>query len=239
LNPLASYQFDRAGPVWADEYGFRVLAIQPPGWADPPPPAEEYRPTALARRIVAWLDGIGIARTAYAGYSWGASIGCHLAVIAPERLSALVLLDAGYTDFQDQPGFREVTLEEATARIRERGMRFESWEAAVAELGPPARDAFREDQGAVVPLVPPEAAAAAGQGVVVERPSETLPRLGETGLPVLLVVATATLASLGEGPLARFCRAVPHAEIVTLESSHDLLRDAPDETIRIVGDFLA
>jgi hypothetical protein len=38
--------------------------------------------------------------------------------------------------------------------------------------------------------------------------------------------------------LAAFRAAVPQAEVHTLHSRHDLLADAPDETIRLVGDWL-
>ena len=34
----------------------------------------------------------------YVGWSWGASIGVHVAAGHADRLTALVLLDAGHTD---------------------------------------------------------------------------------------------------------------------------------------------
>ena len=39
-----------------------------------------------------------IRRATFAGFSWGAFVGCRLAALAPERLSALVLLEGGHVD---------------------------------------------------------------------------------------------------------------------------------------------
>ena len=55
---------------------------------------------------------------------------------------------------------------------------------------------------------------------------------------MLLVAATETLERLGREPLERFRAAVPHGEVVTVESGHDLLADALDETVAAVGDFV-
>jgi len=37
----------------------------------------------------------------------------------------------------------------------------------------------------------------------------------------------------------RFRAAVPQAELRTIESSHDLLADAPEETIQLVAEWLS
>lgn len=52
---------------------------------------------------------------AYVGWSWGESIGVHLAARHSELLTTLVLLDAGHTDVQNTPGWEELTLEERIA----------------------------------------------------------------------------------------------------------------------------
>jgi pimeloyl-ACP methyl ester carboxylesterase len=53
---------------------------------------------------VSLVDALGIERAAFVGHSRGAMIGARLAAAAPGRLSALVLLDAGYGDAAEQPG---------------------------------------------------------------------------------------------------------------------------------------
>ena len=250
LNPFAPWQLDEAGPIWAERYGFRVLAISPPGWETPPLPTPEYRPTALAARIAALLDALELTRVAFIGFSWGASIGCHFAAAYPERLSALVLLDAGYTDFQDFSAAPEREIEEVASEVRAQGrfasmddyldamrVRVRAWRPALEER---SRPAVEERVGAVVVRASPEAVAAAGHGVYVERPSGTLPALGRLDAPTLLVTASDTIAQDGaQRALERFRTAVPHAEVHELESGHDLLADAPEETIDLVGSWLA
>ena len=251
LNVSAHVHFVEAGPRWADEYGLRVLAVEPPGWGAPPLPADDYRPTVLVARIVELLDRLELERVSYVGWSWGASIGVHLAKRVAERLSALVLLDAGYTDLQDQPGYEEKeaaltsewlahaaaakwpSWEDVLAFARQRTR---AWRPALEER---ARASMREDDGLITPLAAPEAFAAAAHGVAQERPSSTLSALGQLDLPILLVVASETVANeWAARGLQRFRAAVPHADVRQIDSGHDLLADAPNATIQAVGDWL-
>ena len=250
LNMYAHAHLAEAGPVWAEEHRLRVLAPSPPGWETAPLDPERYRPRALARLIVGLLDALELERAAYVGYSWGASIGCHLAALAPARLNVLVLLDAGYTDFQDQPAFEEKTLEELAGELRDELARFDwaayvdaqraryrSWRPALEQR---VRAGVREVDGALVPRVAPEVLAAAARGVIVERPSSTLTALGSLDVPILLIAAGDTLENeWARRALERFRAAVPRAEVETLpDSGHDLLADAPQATIRLVGEWL-
>jgi len=182
----------------------------------------------------------------FLGWSWGATIAAHLGALAPEGLAALVLLDAGYTDLQDDRRFRERSLDELHEEFGAVPARFGSWdaylEAARARtrtwrpaLEGRARAAMREEDDAVVPLVAPDTIAAAFHGVAVEPPSAALAAIR---CPVLLIAASETVAELGEQPLARFRAAVPHAEVVTLASGHDVLADALEPTIDTVGEFV-
>lgn len=158
-----------------------------------------------------------------------------------------MLLDAGYTDLQDDPRFEVRSLDELRQEFRAAALRFDSWdaylEAARARprtwrpaLEARARAGMREEDGAVVQVVDPGTGAAAFHGVAAEPPSAVL---ADISCPVLLVVATETVANLGERPLQRFSAAIPHGEVVTLDSGHDLLADARDETLDAVGDFVA
>ena len=251
LQPAAAWRLDEPGRAWAAA-GFCVLGASPPGWETPALEREEYRPTALAARIVCLLEELALDRVAYVGFSWGATIGCHLAVTAPERLSALVLLDAGFTDFQDTPGFEQPTFEQMLEQNRAFG--FETWEAVMEAmqartrvwrpgLEAANRSAFHEVDGKIVPKivarVAPEAMAAAALGVMVEQPSLTLPELGRLELPVLLVASTGTVGTdWGRAALERFREHVPSADVLELDSGHDLLADAFEETISAVASWL-
>jgi pimeloyl-ACP methyl ester carboxylesterase len=250
LNPSAHAQLGEAGPAWAKEFGLRVLCVSPPGWETDPLPPERYRATALADLAVAALDALGFERAAFAGFSWGASIGCHLAARAPERLNALVLLDAGYTNFQDQPDFESTTLEATIDEVRSRSLEFESWAEVYAMFKQRARSwrpaleervraGMIERGGVLAPRVAPETAGAAWHGVVAEPPRDAIPALADNDVPILLLTASETIGEeWAAQALQRFRVAVPRADVVEVDSGHDLLADAPQETIRIVGDWL-
>jgi pimeloyl-ACP methyl ester carboxylesterase len=241
LSVHAHAHFDEAGPLLAERYGLNVLAVEPPGWTSPAPAAEEYRPSVLAQRALEQVDS-----GAFVGWSWGGSIGAHVGALGSERLTGLVLLDAGFTDLQDAPDFEQRGFKDVLAGLRAEEFRFDSWESYFdfargrvrgwrPQLEARARAAMREEDGWIVPRAAPEAFAGAWVGVAAERPSEALSRIR---CPVLVVAATETLERFGEGPLERFRVRVPHAEIVTVESGHDLLADALVQTIDVVGEIM-
>jgi pimeloyl-ACP methyl ester carboxylesterase len=194
---------DDAAPVWADEYGFRVLAADLPGFgrARPGDPAHA-RPSELARLVELALDELGIARFALVGFSWGGTIGCR---IEPRRLEALALLDIGYQSEQGEPPTREQ----------------------------------RRAETADADFVDPEFAAAALYGVDVEPPTDMLEGLGEAGIPVLLLAATEPQVERRAADLARFRAALPLSDVHLIAGAgHNLLADAPEETTRLVGEWL-
>jgi pimeloyl-ACP methyl ester carboxylesterase len=250
LNPFGALALNEAGPIWADEYGLRVLAISPPGIGETSAlPAEAYLLSRLSDLVVRLLDALELGRVAYVGFSWGASIGCHLAARAPERLRAFVLLDAGYDDVPDDG--RELEGRIADMQAMQNDFRFPSWEAFLAaarERRPrwrPALEAqlragMREEGGEIVPTAAPDAAGAALHGVIVEPPTAQLDAVGESGLPVLLLTSGERAGDdEGRAAVKRFQVSVPQAEIVHLQDAgHDLLADEPDRTIRAVGEFL-
>jgi 3-oxoadipate enol-lactonase/4-carboxymuconolactone decarboxylase len=246
LNPFGALQLNEAGPAWAKR-GFRVLSIAAPGIADSRPfvDLEGYRPSRLARLVVELADALAIERFAYVGWSWGASIGVHLAVHRPERLLALVLLDAGHTDI---PGDAGISLEDLLAQARAQPPRysFPSWGAflgAARHEHPVWRPALEErllagmveQDGAVVARGDREAVAAAWHGLLKEQPSSAHAALGQLDLPILLVLATRNPTA---EETARFRELVPRARLLEIDSRHDLLADAPEETTSLVADWL-
>ncbi len=246
LNPFGALQLNEAGPAWADR-GFRVLSIAAPGVADSRSLAdrEGYRPTRLADLVVLLADSVGLDRFSYVGWSWGASIGVHLATRHADRLEALVLLDAGHTDI---PGDPDEKLDDVLAEIGDQHVRyrFESWDAFLEDaresrpnwrpaLEERLRAGMHEEEGVVVARSDPRAAAAAWHGLVQEQPSSTHEALGELDLPIQLVLASRNDAA---AETEAFRAVVPRAEIVTIESGHDLLADAPEETTSLVADRL-
>lgn len=83
------------------------------------------------------------------------------------------------------------------------------------------------------------ALAAAIWGAEREPPSEGLPALGVSGLPVLLVVATEPPQPERDAALARFVRLVPHATVVPIEGAgHVVVDDAPEAVATAVVGWL-
>jgi 3-oxoadipate enol-lactonase len=250
LTPFCALHLNQAGPAWAETYGQHVISISPPGVETDALPPEAYTLPRLAALVVDLLDALGLERAAYVGYSWGASIGCHLGALRADRLSSLVLLDAGYQDVPADGKTLDERIEDA--RESQAGFRFDDWEGLFAtareaggrwssEREERLRAGMREEGGQLVVAASPEAAAAALHGVISDPPTEQLEALGRTGLPMLLVTSGDRAGDEeGQAAVARFREAVPQAEVVHIpHSGHDLLADAPTETIRAVGEFLS
>src|SRR4051812_35104424 len=71
--------------------GFRAIAVDLPGFgAAPVAPG----PQAAWEDVLGALDELGVERAALVGNSFGAAVALRVAVVAPERVSALVLLSA-------------------------------------------------------------------------------------------------------------------------------------------------
>ena len=213
----SSADYADIAPELASRLGVRVVAIDGPGHADSAArTAEAFRPSALAGLAIEVLDELEVARAAFLGFSWGATVGCWFAALNPERTGALVLVEGGHLDFADLPGFRtdcslDEFVSEAEVVATSEGAGFGSYTPAVA--------------GAMV------------YGLCAEPATATYARLAAAGTPILFLGAEADERSAS---LERLARLVPQTEIVQAPtSSHELLRDAPEEVARAVGDWLA
>lgn len=57
------------------------------------PHVEAMSLESMAHSVIAWLDAMGISSCAYLGHSLGGKVGMELALLAPERISRLVVAD--------------------------------------------------------------------------------------------------------------------------------------------------
>jgi pimeloyl-ACP methyl ester carboxylesterase len=211
-----------------------VISIAPPQHFDEP---DAYRPSALARYV---LEVTVLDRFTFIGHSWGASIGVHLAANHPEHVDTLVLLDAGHTDVRPIDSRDELVREFESDQA---AFAFVSWDAYFdwvrtrvrdwrPSLEPRYREGMAEENGRIVPHANPRAAAWALYGVSVEPPSAELARIEA---PVLLILAR---ENDDTDALARFKEAQPGARIEVVDAGHDIPEDAPEETVRLVAEFL-
>jgi pimeloyl-ACP methyl ester carboxylesterase len=245
IAPRASMAINEAGP-WLADHGLRVVALDAPGFGKSPAlePAG-YHPHALAALVPQLLDALGVERAPFVGFSWGGDIGCHVAARHAERLSGLVILDAGYSDPPFDPGqpFEQyVTENEATraetirpswdAVFDEARERHRRWSPAIEAS---VRAGRREEGGRIVPSGDPRVMAAVESGIAQAPPSTTRAGLAASGLPVLLVVSD----DAAEADLAQFAADVPQAEIHQPGGlGHDVLIDGGPEIVHFLGAWL-
>jgi pimeloyl-ACP methyl ester carboxylesterase len=186
------------------------------------------------------LEVARLERFAFIGHSWGASIGVHLAASHPQQVDALVLLDAGHTDVRRIDSRDELVREFESEQA---AFGFDSWDAYFdwveervrdwrPSLEPRYREGMTEENGRIVPRANPRVAAWALYGVSVEPPSAELARIKA---PILLILAG---NNDDADALERFKKAQPNARIEVVDSGHDIPEDAPEETVRLVTEFL-
>jgi pimeloyl-ACP methyl ester carboxylesterase len=199
-----------AGPLLAEEYGLRVLSLDAPGFGQSPPTeVAGYRPRALVDLVPPLLEALELDRVAFAGYSWGGDVGCHLAARHPSSLTALVLLDSGFSDPPLDPSLSFERRNERNDAI------------------------WQQTDG---PTVPAWVVAAVEHGMAHAPPSATRPELAESGLPIMLVAAgdapEADLAQFAaDVPQVEIVRAEA--------TGHDVLVDGWPCVVHLVGAWLA
>jgi pimeloyl-ACP methyl ester carboxylesterase len=256
LNPFGPLDLIEAGPMWAETYGFRAIGVSAPGTGESDPLADpdDYRPSRLAALLLRLMTALEIPRAAVGGFSWGASVAVHAAVGAPDRISALALLEGGYFDPSDERDYTRRPLEQVTADFRRRQAAFrfpdvETYLGAVTNERS-NRDAQRERyraaihvvDGEVVPRSSADAAAAALFGMEAEPTRDVLAALADTRVPVLLAASAEIVGAEEESAIAlqRFRNQVRHAEIELIDrAGHDVLAEAPVPTAQVVGGWLS
>src|SRR3954454_14503886 len=89
---------DHLGPLAAA--GYRVVAIDLPGFGDAELPPGEQAPW---QDVLGAMDELGIERAALVGNSMGGAVALRVALVAPERVSALVRVAALPTGLDPSP----------------------------------------------------------------------------------------------------------------------------------------
>ena len=173
---------EHLGPL--AEAGFRAVAPDLPGFGEAPAPQDEDAPWQDVLRI---MDELGIERAALVGNSFGADVALRVALVAPERVSALVLCGARAPGVEPSPELEAAW--EAEGAAMERG----DIEAAVAAVVdawtlPGAPEELRELVGAMqrraLELQSAETGAVEAPDPLDERPDG----LAEIDVPALAVV---------------------------------------------------
>jgi pimeloyl-ACP methyl ester carboxylesterase len=226
---------DQVGP-FADA-GWTVVQADLPGFGETPPPG---RPVALWAALRDLLDHLGADRAVVVGASLGGRAAVDLALAAPSRVQALVLVGSGLAGHP----FREPALfdlwDQSEGAI-ERGdhleaarVEIDTWVVGVGR-GPSAVDPDVRRRVEAMLL----AAYAHGEVDLDEPDPPAAARLGEVAAPALVVVGThdrpdihAMAGALAEG--------IPAAERAELAGTAHLPNmERPAEFNRVVLEFLA
>lgn len=78
----------------------RVIQVDLPGHGQSDRRPGDYTPAGVARTVLKVLDALGVKRASVVGHSWGCSVALALALMAPERVDRLVLVDGWVFDDQ-------------------------------------------------------------------------------------------------------------------------------------------
>jgi pimeloyl-ACP methyl ester carboxylesterase len=243
-------------PILTGAYGLRVLAPDAPGHGRSPElPPEGYRPSALAKLVADLLTVLGLAKAAFVGFSWGASIGCAFAALYPQKTRQLALIDGGYVDFADLPDF-DPTADLATlvAKAREEADTdsYPSWDAYFAAesaalrrwtpaLADAHRSTMREEGGRIVPILDPRVVGATRYGNYQEPTVSTHERLRAAGTPILLMTPTEQrmFGNVAREAIARFQANVSQLRVHRMPGDvHDLVSHAAPDVAAVVGSWL-
>jgi len=93
--PEFSYAWHKQMPALAAA-GFRALAPDQRGYArsDKPPQVRDYRVEELAADVAALVESTGCEKAAVIGHDWGGIVAYYTAMLHPERVDRLVVINA-------------------------------------------------------------------------------------------------------------------------------------------------
>ncbi|MBI3989430.1 MAG: alpha/beta fold hydrolase [candidate division NC10 bacterium] len=222
-------------PFFVDQW--QVIAADTRGHGESSKPPGPYSIELFARDWHALLDDLGIEKTVLLGLSMGGAISMQLAVLQPERIRALVLVDTW--GGPDRPDFEFARLmEERIALAQTKGMRAYAEAAVQSAFSEGYRksnpQAIQEFIEARVNL-PIEPVIAATRACVA---FNLLNRLHEIQAPTLVLVGSEdilTPPSLSKAIVER----IPHAVYREIPGSgHVLPVEKPEEFRAAVAEFL-
>jgi len=114
-SPLSSVQYTAAYPLLAAK-GFRAIGVDLPGFGQSDPPPAPPHINDYAQAILTVMDQLQITRSHVVGHHTGSKVATALGVMAPDRVTRLVLHGAAPMNAVEQDQFRQhVQTEQAFA----------------------------------------------------------------------------------------------------------------------------
>ena len=92
--PELAYSWRHQLPA-LDDAGFRAIApdLRGYGRTSAPPCVADYRISELIADVHSLLDALGLEQAAFVGHDWGALILWHMAMLAPQRIERMIILN--------------------------------------------------------------------------------------------------------------------------------------------------
>ena len=251
-NPTSSYLWRNVIPHVAATH--RCLAPDLIGMGESgKAPDGSYRFVDHARYLDSWLDGMGLVRdVTFVVHDWGSALGFHWARRNPERVRALVYMEAlvqpvTWADWPEaarkifqamrSPAGEELVLDKNVfvERILPASVLRGLTEAEMAIYRKP----YLEGGESRRPMLtwPRQIPIEGEPADVVEIVNQYGRFLSKSSLPKLFV--NTDPGSILTGAQREFCRTWPHQEEVTVKGSHFLQEDSPHEIGRAIAAFLA
>ncbi len=244
---LCLHGFTGSAATWAPFAGrwagWRIVApdLIGHGASDAPADPARYRMERAVADLTALLDALAVARAAVLGYSLGGRVALHLALLAPERVEALILesVSPGIDDPEERAA--RVQSDEALAASIERdGVEafVEYWESiplfATQRRLPP--DVFARQRAQRLANRPHGLAnSLRGMGAGAQSPLRS--RLGEIRAPTLLIAGE--LDEKYRSLAMEMARLIPRARTAIIPGAgHATHLERPDDFARAVGDAL-
>ena len=203
-------------PPLADA-GFRAVALDLPGFGEATVSDGEQAPWS---DVLATMDELAIGRAALVGNSFGAAVALRVAVVAPERISALVLVSAPAPGIE--PSAELEALWEAEESALERGDVEGAVRAVVEGWTTPDSPAALRHRVAAMQRRAFELQRAAGPVAEAPDPLDEQPEaLADIAVPALVAVGESDLQDFRRGAEA-LAQALPRSRLVTIEGARHL-----------------
>jgi pimeloyl-ACP methyl ester carboxylesterase len=241
-DALLLHGIGHAGRQWdffarAVDRRLRLVAPDARGHGDSTKPADGYAYADFVSDIVAILDALGLARVVLVGHSMGGAHAIAFTLAQPERVSRLIVIDAG-------PMLEPEGSTRARRLTSTRPAGFPS--AADAEryiraTSPGYSDEIYTHRVRWLLREAPEGLVWRSDLVALERilarsPGDAWDRIGEIAAPTLLVRG-ARAGHLGAETARRMVERMPDARVLELAAGHNVHLDRPTELADAVVAF--
>ena len=214
--------------------GYRVIAVDLPGFGEAPVPTDEDAPWS---DVLETMDALGIERAALAGVSFGGAVAIRVAAVAPDRVTALASISAPPPDLE-QPSPELAAAWEAEMSALKRGDIEAAVQAVVAAWTlPGATTELREH----VAAMQRRALVAQTSAPEVPQAPDPLDRVGLTAIavPALVAAGEHDVSDFRDGA-RRMADQLPNALHVEIAGAGHLAPlETPDAFRGLLLDFLA